>query len=128
MSTLQTQYKNYIAEGIKNNSFKSNADILNYNEWLDQVWSPNNLLNTTEPPFVSDDFQIGPNGAFEWGDDVSDWDATLMDGLNDIDDAKSELIMLLENQIMDLVMMSKIELGDDVIEEIKRLKQVINGE
>lgn len=29
-------------------------------------------------------------------------------------------------QIADLVMMSKIELGDDVIEEIKRLKNLIN--
>jgi hypothetical protein len=27
---------------------------------------------------------------------------------------------------MDITMMSKIELGDDVIEEIKRLKQIIN--
>jgi hypothetical protein len=30
------------------------------------------------PPYVSDDFQIGPDGAFE---DVSDWDVTLMDGI-----------------------------------------------
>jgi hypothetical protein len=22
-----------------------------------------------EPPYVSDDFQIGPNGAFEWSED-----------------------------------------------------------
>lgn len=42
------------------------------------------------------------------------------------DDAKTQLINLLENQVMDLVMMSKIELGDDVITEIKRLKQIIN--
>jgi hypothetical protein len=27
------------------------------------------------PPYVSDDFQIGPDGAFE------DWDVTLMDGI-----------------------------------------------
>ncbi len=40
--------------------------------------------------------------------------------------AKDDLIKLLESQIMDLVMMSKIELGDDVISEIKRLKQIIN--
>lgn len=39
----------------------------------------------------------------------------------------NELIELLENQIMDLVVMSKIELGDDVIAEIKRLKSIING-
>ena len=37
-----------------------------------------------------------------------------------------ELITLLENQIMDLTLMSKIELGDDVIAEISRLKSLIN--
>jgi hypothetical protein len=40
--------------------------------------------------------------------------------------AKDDLIKLLESQIMDLTMMSKIELGDDVISEIKRLKLIIN--
>jgi hypothetical protein len=39
---------------------------------------------------------------------------------------QQELIDLYEQQIMDLTMMSKIELGDDVIEEIKRLKTLIN--
>ncbi len=42
------------------------------------------------------------------------------------EEAKTQLIDLLENQIMDLTMMSKIELGDDVIAEIKRLKAIIN--
>ena len=42
------------------------------------------------------------------------------------EEAKTQLIELLENQIMDLTMMSKIELGDDVIAEIKRLKGIIN--
>jgi hypothetical protein len=40
--------------------------------------------------------------------------------------AKDELIKILYSQIVDLSMMSKIELGDDVIAEIKRLKQIIN--
>ena len=40
--------------------------------------------------------------------------------------AKDELIKVLEAQVMDLVMMSKIELGDDVIAEIIRLKTIIN--
>jgi hypothetical protein len=40
--------------------------------------------------------------------------------------AKDALIELLMNQVMDLSMMSKIELGDDVIDEIKRLKAIIN--
>jgi hypothetical protein len=43
-----------------------------------------------------------------------------------IEEAKDQLIELLENQVMDLTLMSKIELGDDVIAEIKRLKQLIN--
>ena len=42
------------------------------------------------------------------------------------EEAKDKLIEILTNQVMDLTMMSKIELGDDVIEEIKRLKEVIN--
>lgn len=39
---------------------------------------------------------------------------------------QDELIKLYESQIMDLVIMSKIELGDDVIAEIKRLKDLLN--
>jgi hypothetical protein len=42
------------------------------------------------------------------------------------DEAKDQLIQLLFTQVVDLVMMSKIELGDDVITEIKRLKEIIN--
>jgi hypothetical protein len=41
--------------------------------------------------------------------------------------AQQELINLLYSQVVDLSMMSKIELGDDVIAEIKRLKEIING-
>ena len=68
--------------------------------------------------------------------ELKDWDVTLNDGLEDepyeyIEDttprekAKSELINLLLYQIMDLTTMSKIELGDDVIAEIRRLKDII---
>jgi hypothetical protein len=39
---------------------------------------------------------------------------------------QQELIDLLRHQVADLSMMSKIELGDDVIAEIKRLKGIIN--
>ena len=39
---------------------------------------------------------------------------------------QQELLDLYEGQIADLTIMSKIELGDDVIEEIKRLKTLIN--
>ena len=40
--------------------------------------------------------------------------------------AKDALIELLFSQVADLTLMSKIELGDDVIEEIKRLKAIID--
>jgi hypothetical protein len=42
------------------------------------------------------------------------------------EEAKDALIEVLMNQVMDLSMMSKIELGDDVIAELKRLKEIIN--
>ena len=38
---------------------------------------------------------------------------------------QQELIDVLYSQVIDLSMMSKIELGDDVIAEIKRLKEII---
>ena len=63
------------------------------------------------PPYISDDFQIGPNGAYEHNETIK---------------IQQELIDVLYSQVIDLTMMSKIELGDDVIAEIKRLKQLIN--
>ena len=39
--------------------------------------------------------------------------------------AQQELINVLMNQVMDLSMMSKIELGDDVITEIQRLNSLL---
>lgn len=39
--------------------------------------------------------------------------------------ANQKLISLLESQIQDLVLMSKIELGNDVIAEIKKLKSLL---
>lgn len=41
--------------------------------------------------------------------------------------AQHQLIELLMGQVIDLSMMSKIELGDDVIAEIKRLQDIINN-
>jgi len=40
--------------------------------------------------------------------------------------AQQQLIDLLYSQVVDLTMMSKIELGDDVIAEIKRLNSIID--
>ena len=42
------------------------------------------------------------------------------------EEAKNALIAVLMNQVIDLSMMSKIELGDDVIKEIKRLHEIIH--
>ena len=43
------------------------------------------------------------------------------------EEAKDLLIKVLYSQVMDLTMMSKIELGDDVIAEIKRLQDIIHA-
>jgi hypothetical protein len=53
------------------------------NENNDDSPEPNEALKSAKEkydkePRVSDDFQIGPDGAYEHN---SDWDATLMDGL-----------------------------------------------
>ena len=40
--------------------------------------------------------------------------------------AKDQLIEILTNQVEQLSAMSKIELGDDVIQEIQRLKSIID--
>ena len=40
--------------------------------------------------------------------------------------AQRELIDILMNQVVDLSMMSKIELGDDVVKEINRLRFLIH--
>jgi hypothetical protein len=42
------------------------------------------------------------------------------------DQAKDLLITILYSQMVDLSMMSKIELSNDVMQEIKRLKVIIN--
>jgi hypothetical protein len=42
--------------------------------------------------------------------------------LKQIIETQKSLIDLLYSQVIDLTMMSKIELGDDVLEEIKLLK------
>jgi hypothetical protein len=69
MSTLQTQYKQWLQE---------NPDQqLTYDEWFSK-WGELNGL-----PIISDNFQIGPDGAFEWDEDMEDWDNTLTDGLEE---------------------------------------------
>ena len=46
--------------------------------------------------------------------------------MNNKEQAKDQLIELLMGQVIELTMLSKIELGNDVIDEIRRLKQIIN--
>lgn len=46
--------------------------------------------------------------------------------IEELIDAQSQLIEVLYIQMIDLSLMSKIELDDDVIAEIKRLKELIN--
>jgi hypothetical protein len=48
-----------------------------------------------------------------------------IDNQKEIIRMQAELLDLYETQVADLTMMSKIELGDDVISEIKRLKSYI---
>jgi hypothetical protein len=61
MATLETQYKNFLKENP--------TSKLTYDEWMDQKFSaiPEAIgnLQPNIPPYVSDNFQIGPDGAFE---------------------------------------------------------------
>ena len=61
MSKLQTQYKNYLQENP--------TSELTYDEWMEQVWTS----------YIRN-FQI------DYKEDLSDWDVTLLDGLDDIDE------------------------------------------
>lgn len=73
---LESQYKQFISE---------NPDSkLTYEEWLKEPYAFKfkDIPKGFEPT-VSDDFMIGPDGAFEYDDNIGDWDATLMDGLED---------------------------------------------
>jgi hypothetical protein len=58
MATLQTQYQNYL---------KKNPHI-SYDEWLDELSKRFLTIIKHDEPKVSDDFQIGPNGAYEYSD------------------------------------------------------------
>lgn len=58
MATLQTQYQNYL---------KKNPHI-SYDEWLDDLSKRFLTIIKHDEPKVSDDFQIGHNGAYEHSD------------------------------------------------------------
>lgn len=110
-----------IVNGYDNNGpdhFPKFARILIPEEAELKDWDATLNDGLENEPYVSDDFQIGPDGAYEH---TEDWP----EDTTPREKAKSELINLLLYQIMDLTTMSKIELGDDVITEIRRLKDVI---
>ena len=95
MSTLETQYKNYLKENPES--------AFTFEEWSDWKFSnmelppPHNGLRPidehaeelsdwdvtlmdgleNEPPYVSDDFQIGPDGAYEHIEREIDFQAVL---------------------------------------------------
>ena len=74
MATLEKQYKNWVEQNPN--------EQLTFIQWLKQFAEIKKLDNFE--PIVSDDFMIGPDGAFEYNeDDFKDWDVTLMDGLDD---------------------------------------------
>ena len=105
--------------GYDNNGpehFPKYAKILTPEEAELKDWDVTLNDGLENEPYVSDDFQIGPDGAYEHTQELSILK----------EEAKDELIKVLWWQVMDLTMMSKIELGDDVIAEIKRLNEIIN--
>jgi hypothetical protein len=113
---------------IKKQQVMNKVNEAGYNEVPKFGPSQNN------PPYVSDDFQIGPDGAYEHTEDITPKEKAMTDKeLQNVPQmisakmaAQQQLINLLYSQVMNLTMMSKIELGDDVIAEIKRLKEIIN--
>ena len=142
--------------GYDNNGpehFPKYAKILTPEEVELKDWDVTLNDGLENEPYVSDDFQIGPDGAYEhtedWTEELEEqyWKEQCLnpfatpeelerdgayehteDWPEDItprEKAKSELINLLFCQIMDLTAMSKIELGDDVIAEIRRLNEII---
>jgi hypothetical protein len=66
-----------------------------------------NICNTIITPFLTDELYCDKHKNMDKDEIIA---------------IQKELIDLLMNQVVDLSMMSKIELGDDVIAEIKRLK------
>lgn len=69
------------------------------------------------------DFEVGTETVLCW---IEEWEEKIeIKNLTELEKVQKELIALQRNQIVDLTMMSKIELGDDVIQEIIRLQTKI---
>jgi len=52
-------------------------------------------------PYVSDDFQVGPDGAYEHEDDDDEWDNTIDDGLDDNEPVFNESLLDLQDPIIE---------------------------
>ena len=75
MSTLKTQYKNWILKN-PNSQFTYVEWFLKFNEIHNlpsdmSVWDVTLMDGLENEPYVSDDFQIGPDGAYEHTDDMT---------------------------------------------------------
>ena len=76
MSTLETQYKNWLLKNLNSQ--------LTYVEWLEKFneihnlpsdmsnWDVTLMDGLENEPYISDDFQIGPDGAYEHTEDMAD--------------------------------------------------------
>ena len=74
MSTLETQYKNWLLKNLNSQ--------LTYVNWLEKFneihnlpsdmsdWDVTLMDGLEDEPYISDDFQIGPDGAYEHTDDM----------------------------------------------------------
>ena len=78
MSTLQTQYKNYLEKNPDN--------PLSYEEWFNN-WSNLNGLSDLDNLTKSNCKESDPRKEFQYleddSEDLKDWDVTLTDGLDD---------------------------------------------
>ncbi len=97
-------------------------------KWGDrkEAWQDANYLN--DPIFNRElkgmDKDIDPSSLSEFQDFNMENNSYMQD--KEIIKLQKELIEILESQVVDLSVMSKIELGNDVIDEIRRLKILIN--
>jgi hypothetical protein len=69
-----------------------------------------NICNTIITPFLTDELYCDKHKNMDKDEIIA---------------IQKELIDLLMSQVIDLSMMSKIELGDDVIDEIVKLKKLL---
>ena len=87
-----------------------------------KTYTKNQFLKAAEAGEVS---MIDAEHIVSLLDEVVAADQVTDQAIQDTIETQQQLIELLFGQVIDLTMMSKIELGDDVIAEIQRLKNLI---